>query len=139
MDKRAPRMTPGHHQLQGTLGVALSVHACGMVTASLPCHSCLDVSPHQHDFGFCHNRSSKLPRFNQEHDGTQSPSCVKFFKRVMTPVIIWILFHYFATRWLQLVARMADGRLSRAFRKCLSMNHLGKFQALTGSRTNCKW
>ena len=61
---------------------------------------------------------------------------------VQTLVIIWLLFNYFATRWLQLVARMADGRLSRAFRRYLYTNHLVKISSTssvvstkTGSRT----
>ena len=105
----APRMTPEHHQSQGHLVLhCLSMHA-GTITASLPCHFCLDGLPTKHDFEFCHNRNFKLPRF-KEHAGKQFPGCMIFFKRVMTPVMtIWLLFHYFATRWLQLVA-MADDR-----------------------------
>ena len=98
--KKALRRTPEHHQ-------CLLMHA-KTATASLPCHSFLDGLPSNMTLDSA--TTSVLCYHGSKHAGKQLPSCMIFFKRVVTPVMsIWLLFHYFATRWLQLVA-MADDR-----------------------------
>ena len=68
--------------------------------------------------------------FQRKHGGKQLPCCMNFFKRLVTPVMsIWFLFHV-SLQVAQLVARMADHRPLRAFRRCLTTNHFGSFPAL---------
>ena len=126
------KVTPGHHQLQGTLGVALSVDTRGdgdnVVASSFlprcvsPPNMTLDsvvassflprcVSPSNMTLDSATTESSQLPRFRVELDGKQLPRCVRFFKRVVTPVVYQFRFCFIIFcigRWLQLVAR--DGR-----------------------------
>ena len=75
-------MTPGHHQLQGTLDVALSVEARSNADSVVPCYSCLIcVSIKLVDFAT--TESSKLQRFRQALGGKR----LKYFKRVVTLVV----------------------------------------------------
>ena len=101
-------VTPGHHQLQGTLGVALSVDTRGDGDSVVPRHYCLDCVSIKHDSGFCHNGESELSRFREELGGKQLPRCVRFFKRMMTPVVYQFRFCFIIfciKRWLQLVEK----------------------------------
>ena len=81
-------VNPGHHQLEGTLDVALSVDARGdndsvVASSFLP----QNASPSNMTLDSATTESSELPRFREELGGKQLPRCVRFF------------------RWLQLVAR----------------------------------
>ena len=89
-------VTPGYHQLQGTLGVALSVDTRGdgdSVVASSFCLDCVALDS-------ATTESSALPRFRDELGGKQLPRSVRFFMRVMTPVVYQFRFCFiiFCTR-----------------------------------------
>ena len=99
----APRMTPKHHKLQGTLGVALPVNARGDGN-SVVVILALMVSPSNMTLDsattgvLCYHGST-------EHGGKQLLSCMKFFKRLVTPVMSILALFIFFNMWLQLWAR----------------------------------
>ena len=82
----------GHHSLQA------HCQCHGDRRVSLPCHSCLDVSPHSTNSGYASTKFSWLP-------SSDNNSVVCWFRLCFT------IFH---ARRLQIMARMTEGSLPRS-------------------------
>ena len=137
----APRMTPKHHQSQNTRSVVLPVNAREDGSSVVALSFLPWWSPNKHDFGYCHNKRSMLPRFKRTRWKAVA-ELHEILQALGDPCHVNLAsISCLATRWLQLVARWpttdCHGRSANVWQQTTlaDFQHFSMVSTKTVSRT----